>query len=288
MSIAVRIARAFKARTTNILDRIEDPREMLAYLYQQQLQAFTKSKGAAARATASRTRVELQIRTLRQQQAELEVTARLAPGPEGDAAHSEVLRQKAEADRQLSDLAATYGKLRAEEEQLTAVSMRLEAKVAALRTRRDAVKAAYAGTAEAEAKVRYVRSEVFGWVGEPGLSCQQQRDLLTQLGCSITGMATARERIEELIQTIELEQAELKGGTRDSGQDDLAEQALSEEFEIDRLLANLEAKRRSLQAYEEEATTAYEQLAARAETLRAQQEAVQADDTPGEGQNNVC
>src|SRR5580704_3323682 len=64
MSIGRRIATLFRVKANKALDRAEDPREMLDYSYEQQLEMVQKVRRGVADVATSRKRVELQLTRL--------------------------------------------------------------------------------------------------------------------------------------------------------------------------------------------------------------------------------
>jgi phage shock protein A len=289
MSIARRLSLAFKAKANKALDRMEDPRETLEYSYQRQLELLTNVRRGVGDVAASRARVESQMRALRLEQAKLDSQVMPTAGTEGERARVEALKRKAKVDSELSSLVAQQESLRAEQEKLSAAAERLAAKVKAFRVRKDAIKATYTA-AEAQSRVSEVWSEISGAMDNAGIPYQRRREMLTQFWCSIKGMMASRERLEEQITALRQQQTELGGQAShalDAGQEDPAEQASAQEAEIDSQLSELAAQRDSLQEYEDKATAAYEQLAARVEELRLQERTVQGGDTQGGGPGEV-
>jgi len=61
VSIGRRIATLFRVKANKALDRAEDPREMLDYSYEQQLEMVQKVRRGLADVATSRKRVELQV-----------------------------------------------------------------------------------------------------------------------------------------------------------------------------------------------------------------------------------
>ena len=61
MSILRRIAMLFRVKANKALDRAEDPREVLDYSYEQQLEMVQKVRRGLADVATSRKRVELQV-----------------------------------------------------------------------------------------------------------------------------------------------------------------------------------------------------------------------------------
>lgn len=66
MSIARRLALLFKAKASKVLDRAEDPREVLDYSYQRQTEMLAQVRRGLADVATSRKRLELQARQLQQ------------------------------------------------------------------------------------------------------------------------------------------------------------------------------------------------------------------------------
>jgi DNA-binding XRE family transcriptional regulator len=121
----------------------DDPREALDYSYQRQLEAMQKLRRGIADVATSRKRVELQASQLEQ------TAARLARQRQDalDAGHedlaSEAQTRAASVREQLTDLLQQHSILQGEEQELTAASLRLQAKVDAFRIRKEMIKATY-------------------------------------------------------------------------------------------------------------------------------------------------
>jgi DNA-binding XRE family transcriptional regulator len=121
----------------------DDPREVLDYSYQRQLEAMQKIRRGVADVATSRKRVELQVGQLEQ------TAARLARQRQDalDAGHedlaSEAQTRAASVREQLSDLRRQHSSLQGEEQELAAASQRLQAKVDAFRIRKEMIKATY-------------------------------------------------------------------------------------------------------------------------------------------------
>jgi phage shock protein A len=72
MSLSRRIATLFRAKANKALDRAEDPREMLDYSYERQLELLQQVRRGLADVTTSRRRIELQLAQLQQSAAKLQ------------------------------------------------------------------------------------------------------------------------------------------------------------------------------------------------------------------------
>jgi phage shock protein A len=152
MSILRRIAMLFRAKANKVLDRAEDPREVLDYSYEQQLEMVQKVRRGLADVATSRKRVELQVIQLQLSAGKLQDQAQQALAAGREDLAREALIRRAAATSQISDLQGQQASLQAEEDKLTLASQRLEAKVAAFRTRKETIKATYTA-AEAQTRI---------------------------------------------------------------------------------------------------------------------------------------
>ena len=137
------IAELFQAKVNALLDRAEDPREMLGYSHRQQHEVLRVMRSTVADMAASRNRARAQEDQLRRAADRLRAQAEqaLAAGEEGLGRDALIHREQmiAHAD----DLAAEQAALRAEEARLAEETRRLETRFEALRYRKEAFKAAY-------------------------------------------------------------------------------------------------------------------------------------------------
>ena len=270
MGVMKRLSKLLESKAEKVLAEIEDPRETLDYSYQQQLELLTHLQRSAADAVASRKRLESQMTTLSEQQAELARQAELAPSTDWG---REALLRKKSVDHELSDLASRYEALQADEEQLRSAHERLKAKVDAFRTQKETIKAKYTA-AETQARVSEAWAGISREVNQADISrisCERQRELLTDLWCNAKAIAAARARLDRQMDTLLRQQAELEDQARralDANQEDVAQGATAQKEEIDRQLPDLVEMLYSLQADEEELTTAYHKLAVKVETSR--------------------
>jgi phage shock protein A len=152
MGIARRIAELCQEKVNALLDRAEDPREMLDYSRAQQQESLRRMRSALAGVRTSHNRARAQEDELRRAADRMRAQAEraLAAGEEGLARDVLVYREQmiARAD----DLAAGQAALRAEEERLAEEIRRLEAGFEAFRHREEALKAACTGAGTAAAR----------------------------------------------------------------------------------------------------------------------------------------
>ena len=203
MSISRRIATLFRAKANKALDRAEDPREVLDYSYEQQLEMVNKVRRGVADVATSRKRVELQLTQLQLSAGKLQGQAQqaVAAGRE-DLARAALIRRAA-VTSQISDLQGQQASLQAEEDKLTLAAQRLEAKVAAFRTRKETIKAAYTA-AEAQTRIGEAVSGISEEMGDIGMAMQRAQDKTEQ-------MQARAGALDELLASGALQDATLPG-----------------------------------------------------------------------------
>ncbi|WP_030518062.1 PspA/IM30 family protein [Nocardia sp. NRRL WC-3656] len=207
MSIARRIALLFRVKTNKLLDRTEDPREVLDYSYQRQLEMLAQVRRGLADVATSRKRIELQQNQLQQAADRLQTQARQAVGQGRDDLAREALTRRAATLAQIEQLRPQYDDLAAQEAKLTTASQRLQAKVEAFRTRKETIKATYTA-AEAQTKISEAVTGISEEMGDVGLAIQRAEDKTAQ-------MSSRSQALDELIASGALEDATAPVGRRD-------------------------------------------------------------------------
>jgi DNA-binding XRE family transcriptional regulator len=139
----------------------DDPREVLDYSYQRQLEALQKVRRGVADVATTRKRVELQVGQLEEFAAKLAGERREALDSGDQDLAREAQRREARVQEQLSSLRDQLSVTKNEEETLTAASQRLQARVDAFRVRKEVLKARYTAD-EASRSIR----EAFAALGE--------------------------------------------------------------------------------------------------------------------------
>jgi phage shock protein A len=231
MSIIGRMATLFRVKANKALDRAEDPREMLDYSYEQQLEMVQKVRRGLADVATSRKRVELQLTQLQLSADKLQGQAQQALGAGREDLAREALTRRAAVASQISDLQGQQASLQAEEEKLTLASQQLQAKVDAFSTRKEAIKAAYTA-AEAETRVGEAVSGISEEMGDIGTAIQRAQDKTEQ-------MQARAGALDELLASGALEDATVPGG-RDDVQSAL--DALTAGHDVDDELARMKAQ----------------------------------------------
>jgi phage shock protein A len=230
-SITRRIADLFKIKANKALDRAEDPREVLDYSYQKQLELVQKVRRGLAEVATSGKRIELQITQLNQSSLKLEGQARQALAAGREDLAREALTRRAAVTSQITDLQGQQASLQAEEEKLTLASQRLQAQVDAFRTRKETVKAEYTA-AEAQTRIGEAVTGISEEMGDVGMAMQRAQDKTEQLQARAGAL-------DELMATGALEDATLP-----AGRDDIQAQldAMSQGHDVDTELAGMKAQ----------------------------------------------
>ncbi|OIJ24728.1 phage shock protein A [Nocardioides luteus] len=170
-----RLSLVFKAKANKALDKAEDPREVLDYSYQKQLQMLQQVRRGVADVATSRKRVELQINGLKQQSDKLTGQAQKAIEMNREDLAREALTRKSGLTSQINDLNTQLATLQGEEEKLTLAQQRLQAKVEAFRTKKETIKATYTA-AEAQTRINEAVSGIGEEMGDIGMAMQRAED----------------------------------------------------------------------------------------------------------------
>lgn len=175
-----RLKTIFGAKADSALDRLEDPRQTLDYSYQKQLELLQQVRKGVAEVATSRKRVELQLDQLNAQIAKYDDAARQALTMNREDLAREALTRKSGLQQQLADLQAQHAQLQGEEEKLIRANQQLQARVDALRTKKETIKATYSA-AEAQARIGDAYAGLSKEMGDIGQAVQRAEDKTLQL-----------------------------------------------------------------------------------------------------------
>ncbi len=232
MGLMQRLSMILKAKFSRVLDRAEDPREVLDYSYEKQLELLQKVRRGVADVATSRKRLELQGKQLQQTWIKLEQQAREALTAGREDLAREAIARRATVERQLADLERQHTQLEAEEQKLTLASQRLQSQVEAFRSRKETIKAGYSA-AEAQTKIGEAISGISEEMGDVGLALEraEQKSLEMQARAGAIDELMASGALEDLSRPTDAIEAEL---------DQIAIEA-SVESELERLRREVEA-----------------------------------------------
>jgi phage shock protein A len=210
VSIMRRLSTVFQAKANEVLNHAEDPRQILDYSYERQLELLQQVRRGVADVATSRKRVELQTEQLQQSAATLETQARQALAQGREDLAREALTRKAAIAGQLSELETQHRHLAEEETKLTDAASRLEAKVEAFRTRKETIKASYTA-AQAQTQIGEAISGISEEMGDVGMAMQRANDKIAQMEARAGAIddLTASGALEDFSQPADHIQAEL-------------------------------------------------------------------------------
>ncbi|GAA1914096.1 PspA/IM30 family protein [Streptantibioticus ferralitis] len=233
-SITRRIAALFRIKVDKALDRAEDPRELLDYSYEKQLDLLQKVRRGMVDVATSRKRVESQITQLNQSGTKLGGRAQQALAVGREDLAREALARRAAVTSKITDLQEQEVSLQADEEKLTLASQRLQSQVDAFRTRKETIKASHTA-AEAGTHIGEAVTGVSEEMGEIGMAMQRAQDKTEQLQARAGAL-------DELLASGALEDAALPAGRDDvQAQLDAVTEGHDIEAELDRMKARLRA-----------------------------------------------
>jgi phage shock protein A len=180
MGIANRLAQLFRIKANTILDRAEDPREVLDYSYERQLQMLTRVRRGLADVATSRKRLDLQLAQLQRSCDRLQAQAAQAVDVGRDDLAREALTRRTAVLAQLTSITTQRDSLQVEENKLATAADRLQARIESFRTRKETVKAAYTA-AEAQTRVNEAVSGISEEMGDVGLAMHRAEDRTAQM-----------------------------------------------------------------------------------------------------------
>ena len=187
MGLFSRMSTIFKAKTSKLLDKAEDPRETLDYSYERQLEMLQKVKRGIVEVTTAKKRLELQLARGDDDVAKMDNQARQALSAGREDLARVVLQRKAAAMEQRQSLSAQVAQLDAEQAKLVDAESRLSAKVEAFRTRKEVIKATYSA-AEAQVRIGEAISGISEEFTDVGMSIDRAENKTAQLQARATAI----------------------------------------------------------------------------------------------------
>lgn len=189
MGIARRIAELYEVKVNALLDRAEDPRELLDYSYTQQQELLSRIRSGVADVAAARKRAGMQESELQRSASRLADQAGQAVAADQDELARQALTLRSAALAHADDLRAEQAALRADEERLSATAQRLQAKIEAFRFHKETIKAEYtAAQASAAANARLVVGGILGETGDVEMATRRAEDKTAQLQARVSAL----------------------------------------------------------------------------------------------------
>ena len=191
MGVARRIAELYEVKVNALLDRVEDPREMLDYSYAQQQAMLRKLKEQSVEVAASRHLAEAQEKQLQRSADRLAEQAEQAVAAGKEELARQALAWRTAMLAHVDDLRAEQVALREDEEQLAASTRRLQRKTEAFGLRKETIKAGYTA-AKASASVSQIVGGASEELSDVGLATRRAEETTARL-------QARAEALEELL-----------------------------------------------------------------------------------------
>ncbi len=180
MGVFQRFLNIFRAKTNKLLDKVEDPRDTLDLSYEKQLENIQRMRRSIAEVATAKKRIEIQANQLQQQATKLQEQARQALGQNREDLAREALSRRATIGAELTDLESQHTQIAAQQDKLVETSDRLQAQVAAFRTRKETLKATYTA-AQAQTRIGEAVAGISGSMSDAGQTMQHAEDKIAQM-----------------------------------------------------------------------------------------------------------
>ena len=175
MGFLERMSAIVQAKMNKIMNRIEDPREVLEVSYEKQLQLLQNVKRGVAEVTTSKKRLELQKAKLQMNIDKLDGQAKEAISASREDLARKALESKALMQAQLNTLEGEINELNNQQQKLQAAETRLATKVEAFRTKKETIKAQYTA-ADAQVKITESVTGISEEMADVGLAVQRAEE----------------------------------------------------------------------------------------------------------------
>ena len=175
MGFLDRMSIVVQAKMNKIMNRIEDPREVLEVSYEKQLQLLQNVKRGVAEVTTSKKRLELQKAKLQMNIDKLDGQAKEAISASREDLARKALESKALMQAQLNTLEREINELNDQQQKLQAAETRLATKVEAFRTKKETIKAQYTA-ADAQVKITESVTGISEEMADVGLAVQRAEE----------------------------------------------------------------------------------------------------------------
>jgi len=190
-SVFKRMGGIIQAKANKVLDKAEDPREVLDLSYEKQVESLQKVRRSVADVATARKRIELQAGQLQQQANKLQQQAKQALEQGNEDLAREALARRAALGEQLTDLQAQHTQVQEQEDRLVQTMQRLQGQIEQFRTKKETMKASYTA-AEAQTRIGEAVSGISTSMGDAGSAMQRAQD-------KISGMQARAGAMDDLL-----------------------------------------------------------------------------------------
>jgi phage shock protein A len=164
-----------QAKMNKIMDKIEDPREVLDVSYEKQLQLLQNVKRGVAEVTTSKKRIELQKAKLQMSIDKLDSQAKEAIQANREDLARKALENKAALQAQSNTMDQQISDMDDQQQKLMAAESRLATKVESFRTKKETIKAQYSA-ADAQVKITESVTGISEEMADVGMAVQRAEE----------------------------------------------------------------------------------------------------------------
>jgi phage shock protein A len=180
MTFTSRLRVIFRSKTSQALDRLEDPREALDDSYDQQVAMLQQVRQGLAEVATAKKRIELQGQEMgaRHRRLAEQADQALTQGRE-DLART-ALERRALLENQVASIRDQYTVLQQQQQRLQDNERRLAERVNAFRTEKESIKASYAASV-AQVKANEAAAGIGSQMTDVGVNLDRAKDRVAQM-----------------------------------------------------------------------------------------------------------
>src|SRR2546423_1629631 len=234
MGIFSRFMNLIRIRTSAMLDKAEDPGQVMDYSYGKQLEQLQQLRRSIADVVTQEKRLEMQQSQILEKSNKIDGQAQQALMAGREDLARLALQKKETLILQLNTYEQQIAQLHAQQERLVTMERNVSARIDTFRTQKEMVKAQY-NAAQAQVKVNETVTGISEEMSEMNLAMQRAQD-------KVLNMQARANAMEALIEQGTLSEQGLPGGSGDTLEREL--QKISTEQNVE---AQLQAMKQQLQ-----------------------------------------
>lgn len=189
MGFFSRLATFFHIRANALLDKAEDPGQVMDYSYSKQLEQLQQIKRSVADVATNEKRLELLQTQLLERVNKLDSQAMQALQANREDLARMALQRKETLIPQLNGYEQQIAQLREQKEKLVAMDRTLTSRVEAFRTQKEMVKSQYSA-AQAQVKITETVTGISKEMGEMNMAMQRAQDRVLSMQARASAMDT--------------------------------------------------------------------------------------------------
>jgi phage shock protein A len=193
MSIFSRLMMFFRIKTNAVLDKAEDPGQVMDYSYQKQQEQLQQLRRSIADVVTNEKRLEMQQKQIEAKVTKLTFQAQQALQANREDLTRMALQRKETLVLQLNSYEQQIAQLRAQEEKLITMERTISARVETFRMQKEMVKAQYSA-AQAQVKINEAMTGISEEMTEMNLAMQRAQDRVLNMQARANAMDTLIEQ----------------------------------------------------------------------------------------------